>query len=77
VATSSYNINTNISTIDQFIFSRKIPDETNVVIQFRKNLGLTSSGIAKNSNLVSRVDLKVANIVSELKSKLFSTVLTS
>ena len=70
VATSS------LYSIDKYVFIRKIPDETNIVIQHQKNPGETSSGIAKNTNLQQAVDAKLANIVSDLKSKLFATVLT-
>jgi len=65
----------NANRIDYYVFSRKLPDETNVVINAKKNPGQTSGGIAKNVNLARRVDEDLANIVSELKSKIFSTVL--
>lgn len=61
--------------IPEYIFSRKIPNETNIVIEHIKNPGETSGGIAKNSNLSSVVDNEVANITGELKGKIFSTVL--
>jgi hypothetical protein len=63
-------------SVTSYIFSRKIPDETNIVIQQRKNSGRTSAGVAKNSNIAVDVDQKIANLVSELKNKIFSTVLT-
>ena len=63
-------------SVNSYIFSRKIPDETNIVIQQRKNSGQTSAGVAKNSNIALDVDQKIANLVSELKNKIFSTVLT-
>jgi hypothetical protein len=62
-------------TASIYIFSRRIPDETNIVIQHQKNLGETSSGIAKNENISREIDAKIADIVSDLKSKIFSTVL--
>jgi hypothetical protein len=65
VATSS------LYSIDKFAFSRRIPDETNIVILHKKNPGITSAGIAKNINLSQNVDSKIANIVSDLKTKLF------
>ena len=65
----------NTGSINKYIISRKILDETNVVINYRKPDGQTSSGIAKNINLAAEVDVNIANIVSELKSKLFATVL--
>jgi len=63
--------------IERYVFSRKIPDETNIIIEHQKQAGLTSGGIVKNKNLSLVIDDKVANIVSELKSKIFSTVLTT
>jgi hypothetical protein len=62
-------------SIDKYIISRKIPDETNIVIDYQKQPGQTSAGIVKNINLAGDIDAKLANIVSELKSKIFSTVL--
>jgi hypothetical protein len=62
------------SSIDRYVFSRKIPDETNIVIQHRKNRGETSAGLAKNNNLAPDVDANMANIASDLKSKIFGTV---
>lgn len=63
------------SIIDRYILSRKITDETNIVINFQKNIGATSGGIIKNSNLLPSIDNKVADIVGDLKSRIFSTVL--
>lgn len=62
-------------SIDKYIISRKMPDETNIVIDYQKQPGQTSAGIVKNTNLAGDIDAKLANIVSELKSKIFSTVL--
>ena len=62
-------------SIRRYIISRRIPDETNVVINYQKRSGQTSAGIVKNPNLAPDVDAKMANIVSDLKSKIFSTVL--
>jgi hypothetical protein len=61
--------------IPLYIFSRKIANETNIVIEHTKLPGDTSGGIAKNTNLAVAIDNEVANITSELKSKIFSTVL--
>jgi hypothetical protein len=63
--------------IHRYVFSKRVEDETNIVIEHKKNPGLTSGGIVKNTNLLLRVDDKLGNIVSGLKSKIFSTVLTS
>jgi hypothetical protein len=61
--------------IDRYVFSRKIVDETNIVINHQKALGQTSAGIVKNVDLRPDIDKNVGNIVSDLKSKIFSTVL--
>jgi len=71
----SFSANNLTGSISKYIFSRKIPDETNIVIDYQKRSGQTSSGIVKNINLAPNVDAKLANIVSDLKSKIFSTVL--
>ena len=65
------------NSISRYVFSKRVTDETNIVIQHQKNPGQTSGGIVKNQNLLLSVDDKLANIVSELKSKIFSTVLIS
>jgi len=62
--------------IERYVFSKKIPDETNIVIEHTKSIGPTSGGIIKKNNLKLEIDDNIANIVSELKSKIFSTVLT-
>jgi hypothetical protein len=61
--------------IDRYVFSRKFDDETNVIITHQISPGQTSGGIIKNVNLQLAIDDKAADIVSELKSKIFSTVL--
>jgi len=61
--------------IDRYVFSRKITDETNVVILHEKKPGQTSAGIAKNVDLRTDIDENIGNMVSDLKSKIFSTVL--
>lgn len=62
--------------IDRYVFSKRVPDETNIIIEHSKAIGPTSGGIIKKNNLKLEIDDKVANIVSELKSKIFSTILT-
>jgi hypothetical protein len=62
--------------IERYVFSRKIPDETNIVIEHTKAIGPTSAGIIKKNDLKLEIDDNVANIVSDLKSKIFSNVLT-
>ena len=61
--------------IDRYVFSRRIIDETNIVLNHEKSLGQTSAGIVKNVDLRPDIDKNVGNIVSNLKSKIFSTVL--
>ena len=46
------------------------------MINFKKNPGNTSTGIVKNINLSQSVDDKLANIVSDLRSRIFSTIFT-
>ncbi len=65
------------NSLQRYIFSKRVTDETNIIIQHQKKPGQTSGGIAKNSNLLLSIDNQIANIVSNLKSKIFSTVLTS
>jgi hypothetical protein len=62
--------------LDRYVFSKKVPDETNIIIQHTKAIGPTSAGIIKKNNLKLEIDNNVGNIVSELKSKIFSTILT-
>ena len=71
----SQNLALQSGEIPCYIFSRKIANETNLVIQHTKLPGDTSGGIAKNTNLAVDIDNQVANITGELKSKIFSTVL--
>ena len=61
--------------IDRYVFSRKITDETNIVISHEKAIGQSSAGIVKNIDLRPDIDKNVGNIVSNLKSKIFSAVL--
>jgi hypothetical protein len=62
--------------IERYVFSKKIPDETNIIVEHTKAIGPTSGGIIKKNNLKLEIDDNIANIVSELKSKIFSTILT-
>lgn len=61
--------------IPRYVFSKRVPDETNIVINHLKKPGQTSAGIVKSLNLKLDIDDNIANVVSELKSKIFSTVL--
>lgn len=71
----AFSANNLTGSIQKYIISRRIPDETNIVIDYQKRPGQTSAGVVKNTNLESDVDANMANIVSDLKSKIFSTVL--
>ena len=71
----AFSANSLTGSIKRYIISRKIPDETNIVVDYQKRDGQTSAGVVKNTNLASDIDAKMANIVSDLKSKIFSTVL--
>jgi hypothetical protein len=71
----SFTANQLTGSITKYIISRKIPDETNIVIEYQKRPGQTSAGIIRNANLAPDVNIKIADIVSDLKSKIFSTVL--
>jgi deoxyribodipyrimidine photo-lyase len=53
----------------------KIIDETNVILLHEKKQGQSSAGIVKNVDLRSDIDENIGNMVSDLKSKIFSTVL--
>jgi hypothetical protein len=61
--------------IERYVFSKKMEDETNIIIIHTKKPGQTSSGIIKNVNLSLQIDDQISNIVSNLKNKIFSTVL--
>jgi hypothetical protein len=62
-------------SIDRYIFSSRVTDETNIVIRHQKNPGISSGGIGKNNDLLLSIDNDLGNIVSDLKNKIFSTVL--
>lgn len=61
--------------INRYVFSKKLADETNIIVEHRKRAGTTSGGLVKNPNLLISIDDNIANVISELKSKIFSTVL--
>ena len=68
--TGSYDPVAGISRIWYYVFSRKIPDETNIVIDFQKQFGNTSPGIIRNNNLLSNIQDKIPTIVKEVKNQL-------
>jgi hypothetical protein len=73
---SAVTSSTTFGRIERYVFSKKIPDETNIIVEHTKAIGPTSGGIIKKNNLKLEIDDNIANIVSELKSKIFSTILT-
>jgi hypothetical protein len=55
--------------IKRFIILRKVPDETNIVLDFAKQEGRTSSGIVLPADIPPALQDKAGNIVKELKSQ--------
>jgi len=55
--------------VKRFIILRKIPDETNIVLNFDKQEGRTSSGIILPADLPQTLKDRAGNIVKELKSQ--------
>ncbi len=55
--------------IKRFIVLRKIQDETNIVLDFAKQPGRTSSGIVLPADIPKSLQEKAGNIVKELKSQ--------
>jgi hypothetical protein len=68
--TGSYDNTTKVSTLWYYVFSKKVPDETNIVIDFQKQFGNTSPGIIKNINLLTNIQDKIPAIVKEIKNQL-------
>ena len=64
---SSNNINA--TQIKKFIILKKMEDETNIVLDFEKQTGRTSSGIVLPSDLPTNLVEKAGNIVKDLKSQ--------
>ena len=59
----------NSRQIKRFVILRKIPDETNIVLNFEKQEGKTSSGIILPSDAPQSLRDRAGNIVKELKSQ--------
>ena len=55
--------------IKRFIILRKVEDETNIVLDFAKQEGRTSSGIVLPADIPPALQDKAGNIVKELKSQ--------
>ena len=55
--------------IKRFVILKKVPDETNIVLNFKKQPGQTSTGIILPADLPISLQEKAGNIVKELKSQ--------
>ena len=70
-ACDDYDSNTpeDAKQITHFIILKKVPDETNIVLNFEKQSGQTSTGIIFPSDLPISLQEKAGNIVKELKAQ--------
>jgi len=68
-------ISPGIISTKHFAFFRKVPDETSVMIDFRKKEGLTSNALILPFNLDSNITKNVANIIEPIKGTLLAKVL--
>jgi hypothetical protein len=55
--------------IKRFILLKKVQDETNIVLNFKKQEGRTSSGIVLPADIPQPLQERAGNIVKELKSQ--------
>jgi hypothetical protein len=55
--------------IKRFIVLKKVQDETNIVLNFKKQEGRTSSGIVLPADIPKSLQDRAGNIVKELKSQ--------
>jgi hypothetical protein len=55
--------------IKRFVILKKVEDETNIVLNFEKQPGQTSTGIVLPADLPETLQEKAGNIVKELKSQ--------
>jgi co-chaperonin GroES (HSP10) len=55
--------------IKRFIVLKKVEDETNIVLNFKKQEGRTSSGIVLPADIPKSLQDRAGNIVKELKSQ--------
>jgi hypothetical protein len=58
-----------IGRILNFILLSKIPDETNIVINYKKNPGVTSAGILYTEDINLQLKKEAGNIIKGLKSQ--------
>ena len=66
--TSSANNNTAYQ-ISKFIIMRKLPDETNITLNYQKQPGLTSDGIIIPADAPVSLRDEAGNIVKQLKAQ--------
>ena len=59
----------NARQIKRFVILKKTPDETNIVLDFPKQPGKTSSGIVLPADIPQSLQDRAGNIVKELKSQ--------
>ena len=59
----------NARQIKRFVILKKVPDETNIVLDFPKQPGKTSSGIVLPGDAPKSLSDQAGNIVKELKSQ--------
>ena len=55
--------------IKRFVILKKVPDETNIVLDFAKQKGRTSSGIVLPADIPKSLQERAGNIVKDLKSQ--------
>jgi hypothetical protein len=55
--------------IKRFVILKKVPDETNIVLDFAKQPGQTSTGIVLPADIPKTLQERAGNIVKELKSQ--------
>jgi hypothetical protein len=55
--------------LQHFVILKKVPDETNIVLDFAKQPGQTSTGIVMPADLPKTLQERAGNIVKELKSQ--------
>ena len=58
-----------IGQIQNFIFLSKVPDETNIILNTTKNLGVSSDGIILAETINDELKEEAGNIVKNLKSQ--------
>ncbi|MBX6361881.1 MAG: hypothetical protein IRZ03_17615, partial [Acidobacterium ailaaui] len=57
-----------VPIINRYIFSKKINDETNIIIKYSKLPGSTSDGIVMNKNIDKNILNNISNIINNIRS---------